>query len=116
MKDKRWYVDQHRKMWNWIADQIEKEQSIQDIFYLKRAFCMAIGEDPKCCCFSCQYDSEYPGEPPCKHCLFDFGGFSWAVSCEDPISVYCKCLYSETWEEQAELARKIANLPVREDA
>ena len=28
-------ISEHRKMWNWIADEIEKEKRDQDIFDLK---------------------------------------------------------------------------------
>lgn len=112
---KEWYVQKHREMWNWIADHIENEQSIQDIFELKKTFCRYIGEKPKCYCFSCQYDMDDLFTSQCQRCLFDFGGSRNQCSCEERISIYYKCRDAETWKEQAELARKIANLPVRED-
>lgn len=115
MKDKQWYVDQHRKMWNWIADQIENRKSTQEIFRLKKEYCLAIDEKPKFYCFSCQYDMDDFNDPYCAHCLFDFGGSSAPFSCEENTSIYYKCKSAKTWQEQADLARKIANLPVRED-
>lgn len=113
--NKEWYVQKHREMWNWIADQIENEQCVQDIFFLKRDFCRFIDEHPKSYCFSCQYDMDDLNAPHCRRCLFDFGGSSNSFSCEEKTSVYYKCTHAETWQEQAKLARTIANLPVREN-
>lgn len=37
------------------------------------------------------------------------------LSCCDPGGIYRKCIDALTWEEQAEIARQIANLSERED-
>lgn len=112
MKDKQWYVDQHRNMWNWIADQIEGKRATQSILVLKSKWCALNAVWPKHYCFGCEYDSTHWGYL-CQHCLFDWGAHGPRCYCEDGIYGECKC--AKKWQEQAAMARKIADLPVRED-
>lgn len=122
MKDKQWYVDQHRAMWNWIADQIEEKKTALSIHNLKREWCEYYKISLRHDCFSCEYDSEHGGNV-CEYCLFDWGVDTdscshedGSYSCEDGCYGECRLLcYDNLWEEQAALARKIANLPVREE-
>ena len=112
MKDKQWYVDQHRAMWNWIADQIEKRKQIQDILILKSDWCKSNDVNVKGNCFACQYS--YDEDKNCDDgCLFNWSDSDDFVSCFDSYYLECHCVF--LWQKQAALARKIANLPVRED-
>lgn len=118
MKDKQWYVDQHRAMWNWIADRIESEQEICiDIPSLKDEYCNLhwneFGFLPVDGCFACEYKS-VSGKHLCRDsCLFSWGESHKFVHCLD--GYYEGLNRCRSWREQAALARKIANLPVRED-
>lgn len=110
MKDKQWYVDQHRAMWDWIADKIEVEKRVLDIKTLKSEWCsihnIIIYND----CFACEYNT---GGWCRTGCLFTWGeGFSF-LHCIP--GYYGQCDRCKDWKEQASLARKIANLAVRED-
>lgn len=112
MKEKQWYIDQHRKMWNWIADRIEKAKRSQNIIILKLQWCNLNDVIIKGSCFACQYAVDK--EKDCYNgCLFNWSDLDDFVWCMD--GYFQECLCSFSWQEQAELARKIANLPVRED-
>ena len=110
--DKQWYVDQHRKMWNWIADQIEVNQDVcLDITELKSEYCNLHSLFPMLGCFACEYKT---GRGLCREsCLFSWGESPKFVHCLD--GYYGQVEHKDDWREQAALARKIANLPVRED-
>lgn len=113
MEDKQWYVDQHRAMWTWIADQIEQSKSYRSICFLKKKWCEEHGFSPRFNCFACEYDNKKHGFR-CQNCLFFWGERSrgmQVVPCE--FGYYGALKRAETRQEQAELARMIANLPVR---
>lgn len=113
MKDKQWYVDQHRAMWNWIADQIEEERDLRSTSFLKECYLhdvmgLSIDEYPAVNCFAC----EYCGVRTCEEgCLFNWSEGSKFVRCGK--GFFGDCTSTEDWRKQVELARKIANLPVR---
>lgn len=109
--DKQWYVEQHRAMWNWIADCIEDTKTLYRITDLKEKWCKEHGFCIQFECFACEYDSQFDNN--CKHCLFDWGKRLTWTGCT---SGYLMDIWkAKTWKERAELARKIANLPVREE-
>lgn len=116
MHDKQWYVDNHRKMWNWIADEIEGKKKCVNILKFKTKYCLRVvrlhySDIPRSYCFACEYCDQMRF---CRAgCLFNWGEGPQFVCCVD--GYYDECKYAETWQEQAALARKIANLPVRED-
>lgn len=109
-KDKA--VKYHREMWNWIADTIETDMRLHSISYLKSSWCSAYGISIEMDCFACEYDSRC-GIHPCKNCLFNWGDTKDFTPCS--CGYFKQCLCAKTWQEQAKLARKIANLPVREE-
>lgn len=103
-------VKYHREMWNWIADEIEKEGIVLDVPVLKMNWCDTHNTHPIFSCFACAYC----GYKPCEcGCLFDWGSGCDFTSCGRGYYRECDC--AKTWQEQAELARKIANLSVREE-
>lgn len=110
-------IAEHRKMWNWIADQIEIFKTVFSIDILKDLYLgtfkgMLIF--PVESCFICEYARKKRNEMDC------------GVSCDYcPVTrangggclgglYYAVCI-AETWHEQAALARQIANLPERTD-
>lgn len=107
---KEWYVQKHREMWNWIADQIENEKRVSDIDALKSKWCSEHNISAYNDCLACEYNTE----GYCRTgCLFTWGECFPFVHCV--AGYYGECYRCKDWLEQAELARKIANLPVRED-
>ncbi|WP_368302856.1 hypothetical protein [Mediterraneibacter gnavus] len=107
----------HRKMWNWIADKIEKEKGYQNINYLKKEYCDIKGFHCETNnCFCCEYT-----KCNCDFCPIEWesntGDFMCLDRCEenDYEGLYSLCCDEEDWKEQAKLARKIANLQERQD-
>lgn len=110
-------ISEHRKMWNLIADEIEKEKEYQDIEDLKIEYCDREGfDDIENNCFCCEY----------TNCVCEFCPIKWESKVEnymcvdkykedDYEGIYSICCDEEDWKEQAKLARQIANLPEREN-
>ena len=103
-------IEGHRKMWNWIADEIERQKSECCIPLLKQCYCyknkLTLIED----CFCCEYNNHYI---KCQKCPLDWIETSHCYSEEK--SLYCRIVWSKSWKEQADLSRQIANLPEKED-
>lgn len=110
-------IEEHRKMWSWIADTIEILEMVFEIYMLKDLYLGTLKKMtiyPAESCFLCEYSREQLNKTgngvTCDYCPVVapktagcLGGLYYAV-CE-----------AETWKEQAALARKIANLPERTD-
>lgn len=100
-------IAEHRKMWNWIADRIERCETVLKIPNLKIEYLtnndieIILGG-----CFLCEYADSRGG---CKSCpLKPRNGINECLG-----GLYWECDLSHTWQEQAKLARQIANLPER---
>lgn len=110
-------ISKHRKMWSWIADEIEKEKKYQDIEYLKIEYCN--DEEVRGVtsnCFCCEYTNCV-----CEFCPIEWESEAGDYMCLDQYKekdckgLYMLCFDELDWKEQAKLARKIANLPEREN-
>ena len=108
-------VSEHRKMWNWIADRIEEEKEYQDINYLKKEYCDIKGFHCETNnCFCCEYTNIN-----CSLCPIEWGSEVENLMCLDQYKeydnegLYLLCCDEKDREEQAKLARQIANLPER---
>lgn len=121
-------IENHRKMWNWIAVMLKSERYKAfdymehgkkygtAIVFLKRAYINMIGlkEEILCDCFCCEYfphhdNQSYDNEP----CLVvwqngNCNNSEYGQLCELPYT-------SENLPKAVELALKIANLPERDD-
>ena len=106
-------VQEHRKMWNWIADETEKRKVIvaKYDYFLENG--IPPNEHPMNHCWCCEY-TEY------KFC--DRCPIVWAESCGEvvincvgPKSPYRAWMRTNNWQEASELARQIANLPEQTD-
>lgn len=107
-------ITEHRKMWNWIADQIEYLQTVVDIHDYKKEYCVNHKfYDVLNWCFLCDYT-----DVECDRCPLKWPS-NLSFPCEGRIGdsrnlgLWWKCKISEDWQEQAALARQIANLPER---
>lgn len=103
-------IEGHRKMWNWIADEIERQKRIRCIPLLKQCYCYENKLTLIADCFCCEYNNNYE---KCPKCPLDWGETSHC--CSNGESLYHRILWNESWQEQADLARQIANLPERKD-
>lgn len=109
-------IEEHRKMWNWIADKIERFERVVSISEYKRMYCYSFGmNDILSSCFMCEYTNAI-----CRKCPLDWGNKEGVYAkCLDKymfgdgMGIYELCKNAETWQEQAKLARQIANLPER---
>lgn len=112
-------IAEHRKMWRWIAEEIEKRKILLGIWYIKKIYLAQnrFIEPIKNDCFLCGYASR------CEECPLDWGRVKKGLPCEGDIwsdneenyGLWWKCQSAKTWQEQAAIARQIAELPERED-
>ena len=107
-------VREHRKMWNWIADETEKLERIvlEDDYF--EEYRIQYSNQPLCQCYCCEYTCKE--DRNCQYCPIVWVGIeqSYCV-CLNPDSQYKKLDGCCDWQEAAELARQIANLPERPD-
>lgn len=104
-------IEGHRKMWNWIADEIEREKRTCCIPDLKLVYCRINNLFLRRLCFCCEYSGD--NDPYCDKCPID-----WIKTkhCSDgEKSLYRLVADAITWQKQAELARTIANLSEKID-
>ena len=117
-------IDEHRKMWNWIANISEKEQR----FATKEEYIKEKGYEKfhiKANCFCCAYNSSFNADD-CLHCpliwyerqVKEKDDTCFCMSEFSPFIIYFNALgynlsssfKKVTIEEYVEAARKIANL------
>lgn len=111
-------IAEHRKMWNWIADAIERTERVFNIDMLKDLYLGVFKEMktyPVESCFLCEY-SRSEKNKRCQGTTCDYCPVTGA--CDDGClgGLYYSVSRAETWQNQSALARQIANLPEREDA
>lgn len=117
---KKQAIELHRDMWNCIADEIERSKKVLDIFGLKRRYCKTAGFGRVMFnCFLCEYAGHVAESYAnmCSYCPLEWESKFNEFMCEHNINagdgLWLKCCDAETWQEQAALARQIANLPER---
>ena len=127
-------IENHRKMWNWIADAYESGR-VSPVRELKHEYLNMTGnKNILGDCFLCDYAGSSPADCnyayDCSKCLLDWGtpsnssvteGFCMdRLYLNDEDGLYGQLIglaYSNEGDFKAkgDLARKIANLPVRSD-
>lgn len=131
---KRQAIEEHRKMWNWIADETKKQKKcIDKIDYIMHAQLDRLKDyqllQTREHCFCCVYNrNEYnkksnPEKFDCTNCPIDWNSKTKSYMCEHTDidnwdGLYSK--WSEAWDNNdyraaSEIARKIANLPEKGD-
>lgn len=121
-------IIEHRKMWNWIADQYENNTDILERCYgiesIKEHYITQYfpKEKIECDCFSCEYDRQYGGF--CDSCPIEWSSKLNLNKCFDKTFTELN-LYGELYhmthanfcrsdlQKLACMARQIANLPER---
>lgn len=114
-------IKNHREMWNWIADKIEKEEMVLNVYELKKQYCKQFRKFwTRNFCFLCGYASDYG----CSKCPVKWPSTADEYMCEDNgkggdgLWIECYDMHDKgytDWQKQAKLARQIANLPEKED-
>lgn len=127
-------IENHRKMWNWIADAYESGR-VSPVPELKQEYLDMTGnENILGHCFLCDYAGYSSAgcnySYDCSKCLLDWGtpsnssvteGFCMdRLYLNDEDGLYGQLIrlaYSKEvdFKERSDIARKIANLPVRSD-
>ena len=131
---KKQAIEEHRKMWNWIADAIKNKEDWPEVVScynwrslivdLKRHYLLNYEgqkyKDIRAACFCCEYASNdtYYDNVVCRYCPVIWSGSTGR--CCDEYGEYEELAslhgYSDENKEKAyKLALKIANLPERED-
>ena len=119
-------IKNHRKMWNWIADEtLKRGRPVSKIEYFDE---IGMPEEirPYFNCYCCEYDLNNNDEPGwwCKNCPVDWRTLPDKLKRKNRI---CTKSFYNKWEIEknraypdykkcAKLARKIANLPTRKIA
>lgn len=127
-------IKRHREMWTWIAEQLESDRLEKNISFLKEEYCkknnmLSLTNH----CFCCEYSMQLTFANHCKHCPLIWGTEkdTKGYYCEnglDPTDYEIKSMddtglwmiasyYAHKFEFKtaAKYARKIANLPEREN-
>ena len=111
------YVENHRKLWNKMAEILENEEKFGPFYIvgkLKNEAARELNMDIENIdggCWLCEYDKKF-GYDNCKFCPLAIRG---GMHCLDDLyGVFCSHLHSRSEEtiEIAKIAKKIANLPI----
>lgn len=109
----------HRKLWNEIADMIERGMKSHDIYSYKIEALKCLGEKRylKGSCYLCEYlDNNFEEKAGGMSCKCDCPVKWKGRECENSISEYTllkQALLYRNFAQAAFLARTIANLPER---
>lgn len=115
-------IAEHRKMWNWIADQVEQGIVVHPVYLLKKEYLKGTSYHKELIanCFLCEYAGVCSDS--CRHCPVIpeseqgtgcLGGLYRKV-----LDAASKCYLDDTQKDRqyaVQLCRKIANLPERPD-
>ena len=126
-------IAEHRKMWNWIADQLDNGAE-SDIYILKEQYCYDNNFHIMHNCFCCAYDAQFVQKYSCKRCPVLWGtegirsdfycetgmdGDDYELSLDDEFGLWLiaqNLSEEQRFKEAAEIARQIANLPENPEA
>ena len=113
-------VDGFRKQWNWMADEtLKRKRKIIKNQYFDEHDILRNIPLPHHCCYLCEFSKMIcVGDAWCNKCPIEWGGKIGNCYHKDRDEDY-KGLFSRwekttDYEEAARLARKIANLPLKE--
>ena len=81
---KKQAIAEHRKMWQWIAEEtLKRKKIVYKKEYMKEYF---PNEDIRCNCFCCEYDKQKTNPEEnigCKFCPLDWGSDCSTAQCMD---------------------------------
>ena len=116
---KKQAVEEHRKMWRWIAEETEKQEKVVGKEEYLNLYYPDI--ELEYACFCCEYALQQGGF--CIDCPIDWDSECDEYMCIDKTDFKDDNLYAlwnracgaENWKEAAKLAREIAELPESEE-
>ncbi len=106
-------IRNHRKMWNWIADETEKRDvKVKKADYFREN---GITDEPYTLCYCCEFARQLAFKvKECIFCPIKWGDNANATCC-DGCKIFLKWITSSAGDKDgnssAQLAREIANLP-----
>lgn len=118
------YLDKHRKMWNWIADEtLKRKCPVGKSDYIKKN---NIGTKPANLCYMCEYTKRVNGFKDCSLCPLKWSDrhvIMYTDECVASITPFWLFMYttslchsgpkSDMYKEVANYARQIAELPLK---
>lgn len=101
-------IYEHRKMWNWIADEcLKRKRKVEKYEYFDEH--PVYGEIPQCYCWCCEYSDVY-----CSTCPIQFDGpMARCTNKPESPTIYNYYFSCCDYNIASECARKIANFPER---
>lgn len=112
-------IRNHRKMWNWIADNPDKWKDYHHTVDIKKSYYDYNKKDNDseyryCYCYCCDYSKKYhkPYEDLCIYCPIYWNDKCNHCDCENELSPYHKFAKSDDISEKIAYAKEIANLPL----
>lgn len=118
-------IKMFREMWSDMADYIEAIKKTIEVYYFKGTWLEIRGIRCINFCPLCEYAEDesrlYSESNICIRCPIQWESDMNTFMCEmkhcwgDHNGLWIMCRDAETWQEQAALARKISELPERED-
>lgn len=113
MLTKKKTVEEHRKMWNWIGNEIMRSHMTKNIDELKKMY-LTIYDKPLISfnCYCCEYTLDVDTNSCIDSCPLIWPGDKMSCCYGGLYSQICN---EQNWQKQAELAYQIADLPERED-
>lgn len=105
-------VEEHRKMWNWIAEETEKRRAVitkED--YLREFY---PDEEIKNVCFCCQYACQLADLVLCDYCPIDWANEEGCLWYGSAYEKWRRSKHMGNWRQAAAFAREIAELPERD--
>lgn len=102
-------VDNHKVLWTWLADEtlIRKYKVEKYEFFAEHGIHRL--EAPICCCYCCEYVVQNSLKGECENCPLSWG----SVACFRGKALFIKWKREDNYIKAAELARQIANLPLK---
>lgn len=107
-------IEEHRKMWNWIADETERRREVvfkEDYF---GCFGFDTSKTPQYMCWCCEYTKCYVG---CNKCPIEwpyndvYNSMCLCLREGSPYAKWSNAVRFRAYQSAAKYARAIANLP-----
>lgn len=110
-------IENHRKMWNWIADETEKRKvPMEEKDYFEENGVLDAFMESFCCEYGSGFVANTSGIAKCMYCPIDWGVENYGmVDCEEYGSLYYNWKHCIDYKKCAKYARQIANLPARRE-
>lgn len=110
----------HRKMWQWIAEETRRRKRHVEKFEYFKAFGIPKWKRPYCDCYACEeagqrarddgYDVDYDDLMECDYCPIDWNN---GKKCVEDGALFRDWRHARSYEEAAKFAEKIAMMEWR---